>query len=279
MKVLIYGTGVMGKGIAQLIASKGIKTFLYNSNYDRALLAYDRLQLDLKKLYDKGKISEDNLNEILSNIEVIKTIDSAFDVNFVIETVPENIEIKKEVFKLIDSKINKEAIFVTNTSSLSISEMSLVTSRPEKVIGLHFFNPAPIMHLVEIVKGQFTSDFTVKEIRDLSDLLEKESIIINETPGFVVNRILIPFINDAIGVLNEGIASAGDIDKAIKLGANHPIGPLALADLIGLDVCLNIMNTLYSNIGEEKYKPNALLEEMVSKNLLGRKTKVGFFSY
>lgn len=279
MKVLIYGTGVMGKGIAQLIASKGIKTFLYNSNYDRALLAYDRLQLDLKKLYDKGKISEDNLNEILSNIEVIKTIDSAFDVNFVIETVPENIEIKKEVFKLIDSKINKEAIFVTNTSSLSISEMSLVTSRPEKVIGLHFFNPAPIMHLVEIVKGQFTSDFTVKEIRDLSDLLEKESIIINETPGFVVNRILIPFINDAIGVLNEGIASAGDIDKAIKLGANHPIGPLALADLIGLDVCLNIMNTLYSNIGEEKYKPNALLEEMVDKNLLGRKTKVGFFSY
>lgn len=279
MKVLIYGTGVMGKGIAQVLASNGVDVLLYNQKYERAEMALLKLETDLKRLVEKEKITIDEYTIVIRNVKIINNLSSAFDVDLVIEAVPENLDIKKKVIEIIDKNINENAIIATNTSSLSISDIALSTTRSSKVIGMHFFNPAPIMNLIEIIRGNDTSDSTVDSIVNLAKTIKKEFIVIKEAPGFVVNRILIPFINDAIGVLNEGIASPIEIDKAIKLGANHPIGPLALADLIGLDVCLNIMNTLYSKLGDSKYKPNPLLEEMVGKNLLGRKTKVGFYTY
>lgn len=279
MRVLVYGTGIMGKGISFTLASNNIKVLLTSRNFSHVLEAIEKIISDAKRLYDKNKITFETFEMIKKNIIAVEKIDGLSEIDLVIETVAEDLEIKKTVIKKIENALNRNVIIATNTSSLSISEIACFLEYPDRLIGMHFFNPAPIMELIEVVRGKLTSDITVTMIVDLAVLIKKEIVIIDESPGFIVNRMLIPFINDAIILYSEGIAKAEDIDKAMKLGANHPIGPLALADLIGLDICLKILNTLFDKLGEEKYKPSKLLVDMVEKNLLGRKTKIGFYNY
>ena len=201
------------------------------------------------------------------------------DADLIIEAAAENMDAKKALFKELDELTKPECILASNTSSLSITEIAMATGRPDKVVGMHFFNPVPAMKLVEIINGLLTSDETNKAVTDLAAELGKSPVQVKEAPGFVVNRILIPEINEAIEILNEGIASAEDIDTAMKLGCNHPMGPLALGDLIGLDVCLAIMNTLYTEFGDSKYRPSILLKKMVRAGKLGMKTGAGFYDY
>lgn len=278
MKVLIYGSGIMGMGICQTFIQNNHKVFLYNKKEEVNLAL-----LDIERFFDKcvfkGKISVDDKEQYLSNITVINSLDEAKDVDLAIEAVIEDIEIKKQVLSEIDKSINENVIIATNTSSLSITELAVSTRRPEKVVGMHFFNPAPIMELVEVIIGMTTSIATVEYVRNIAMELKKKSVLVEESPGFIVNRMLIPMINEAIAIYSEGIATIEDIDTAMKSGANHPIGPLALADLIGLDVCLKIMDVLHSEFGLDKYSAHPLLRKMVRANKLGKKTKKGFYSY
>jgi len=235
---------------------------------------------NLKRSVEKGKISQDEADKILRRITT--TIDlkqAAKDVDFVIEAAPENMEIKKQVFKDLDEFTPKNAILASNTSSLSITEIASATKRPEKVVGMHFFNPAPVMKLVEVVKGHLTSQETVETVKELAKKLGKTPVECKDSPGFIANRICVPMINEAITALQEGIASKEDIDLAVKLGYNHPMGPLELADLIGLDIILAIMETYYKEFNDPKYRPATLLKQMVRAGLLGRKTGKGFYQY
>jgi len=219
------------------------------------------------------------MDKILSNITITKEYEDLKDCDLVIEAISEDMEVKKETFSTLDNLCKEDTILATNTSSLSITEIANATNRPDKVIGMHFFNPVPVMKLVEVIKGIATSDDTKNKIIELSKELGKTPVEVEEAPGFVVNRILIPMINEAIGIYADSVASAADIDEAMKLGANHPIGPLALGDLVGLDVCLAIMDVLYEEYGDSKYRAHPLLKKMVRGNQLGRKTKKGFFEY
>ncbi len=269
----------MGKGISQLFAQNDHKVLLYNPNIDSSKRALINLENGFEKLVTKGKLSVENKNIFLNNIEIVDSLLKANDVDLAIEAVSENMEIKKAKFIEMEESINSQAILATNTSSLSITELALVTKRPEKVVGMHFFNPAPIMELVEIIKGMTTSTETIEFAQILSRKLGKKPVLVEEAPGFIVNRMLIPMINEAVSFYSEGVASIEDIDTAMKSGANHPIGPLALADLIGLDVCLNIMDILHTEFGLDKYTAHPLLRKMVRANKLGRKTKEGFYEY
>jgi 3-hydroxybutyryl-CoA dehydrogenase len=224
-------------------------------------------------------MTEEEKNATLSRITTTTDLGMAKDVDFVLEAAIENMPIKKKIFAELDALCKPETIFATNTSSLSITEVSNATKRPDKFIGMHFFNPVPVMKLVEVIKGIATSDETKATVVEMTKKLGKEPVEVEEAPGFVVNRILIPMINEAIGILAEHVASAEDIDKAMMLGANHPMGPLALADLIGNDVCLSIMEVLYTGFGDPKYRPHPLLRKMVSAGYLGRKTGRGFHEY
>jgi 3-hydroxybutyryl-CoA dehydrogenase len=237
------------------------------------------IERGLNKLLQKEKITKEHLESTLNNIIITTNYDDLKDCELVIEAISEDMDVKKDVFSTLDEIVNKDAILATNTSSLSITEIARVTNRPDKIIGMHFFNPVPLMKLVEVIKGIATSEDTKNKIIEMCNTLGKTAVEVEEAPGFVVNRILIPMINEAIGILADGVASAKDIDDAMKLGANHPMGPLALADLIGLDVCLAIMEVLYTEFGDSKYRPHPLLRKMVRGNLLGRKTKKGFFEY
>lgn len=279
MKICILGAGTMGSGIAQVFAQKGHEVVLRDIKEEYAERGYSFIDKNLGKMVKKGKITEENKYEILGRITHAVDLNLASDCDIVIEAAVENMKIKKEIFAELDKICEEKTVFATNTSSLSITEIAVATGRPDKVIGMHFFNPAPVMKLVEIIKGLSTSDGTLAMVKQLTEDIGKEGVEVEEAPGFVVNRILIPMINEAVGILADGIASSEDIDNAMKFGANHPIGPLALGDLIGLDVCLFIMEILHNEYGDSKYRPHLLLRKMVRGNKLGRKTKEGFFNY
>ncbi|WP_034439778.1 3-hydroxybutyryl-CoA dehydrogenase [Clostridium ihumii] len=278
--VCIIGAGTMGAGIAQVFATKGYEVTMLVRNMEK----YNNVNLPgitkrLEKSVAKGKMTEEVKNEILGRISGTDKMEDVKDVDLIIEAIAENMETKRAYFDKLDKICKPETIFASNTSSLSITEIASYTTRPEKVIGMHFFNPATAMKLVEVIRGMATSDDTFTTIRNLAAEVGKEPVEVKEAPGFVVNRVLIPMINEAIGILDQGIATVEGIDKAMMLGANHPMGPLALGDLIGLDVCLAIMDVLYKESGDSKYRANSLLRKYVRAGYLGRKTKRGFYDY
>jgi 3-hydroxybutyryl-CoA dehydrogenase len=279
MKICILGAGTMGSGIAQVFAQNGHEVVLRDIKEEYVEKGYSFIEKNLTRMVKKEKISEDDKTGILSRIKPTTGLHEAADCDLVVEAAVENMKIKKEIFAELDTICDEKTILATNTSSLSITDIAVSTKRQDKVIGMHFFNPAPVMKLVEIIKGLATSEETCDTVKVLTESLGKTGVEVDEAPGFVVNRILVPMINEAVGILADGIASAEDIDNAMKLGANHPIGPLALGDLIGLDVCLFIMEILYNEYGDTKYRPHPLLRKMVRGNKLGRKTQAGFFDY
>lgn len=279
MNVMVIGSGTMGSGIAQVLAENNHKVILRDLNQESINNGINIIEKNLSKNVQKGKLSEEQKQIILDNIVASTDIELAKDCDLVIEAIVENMEIKKNLFKQLDEICKEDTILATNTSSLSITEISVSTTRPDKVIGMHFFNPVPVMKLVEIIDGQLTSQETHSKIEELTKQINKTPVSVSEAPGFVVNRILVPMINEAVGILADGVASAEDIDNAMKLGANHPIGPLALADLIGNDVCLAIMEVLYDEFKDSKYRPHPYLRKMVRAGLLGRKSKKGFYDY
>ena len=279
MKIAVLGAGAMGSGIAQTFAAAGHSVLLYDIKQEFADAGLAKITKGLGKLVEKGKMDENVKNAIVANITPTADIEALKVSEFVVEAVFENMQVKSDVFSKLNSICGENTVFASNTSSLSITEIANASGRPDKFIGMHFFNPAPVMKLVEIIKGVYTSDETFNACKELALNIGKDPVTVIESPGFVVNRILIPMINEAICVLSEGIASAEDIDKAMKLGANHPMGPLSLSDLIGNDVVLAIMNVLYTETGDSKYRACPLLKKMVRAKLLGRKTGKGFFDY
>ena len=278
-KIFVLGAGTMGAGIVQAFAQKGYEVIVRDIKDEFVERGLAGINKSLSKLVSKGKMTDETKEDILSRISGTTDMNLAADCDLVIEAAIENMKIKKEIFAELDKICKPEAILASNTSSLSITEVASATSRPEKVIGMHFFNPAPVMKLVEIIRGMATSQETFDAVKELSLAIAKEPVEVAEAPGFVVNRILIPMINEASFILQEGIASVEDIDTAMKFGANHPMGPLALGDLIGLDVCLAIMDVLYNETGDTKYRASSTLRKYVRAGWLGRKTGRGFYNY
>ncbi len=277
--VSVIGGGTMGNGIVTVFALKGYNVSLVEQSEDLFTRAKSNIENSLNRMLKKGTISNDEVTKSLGYInKVIGIRNLSSETDLVIEAIYENKDAKLEIFKTLDSFVKKECIFASNTSSISITELS-AAGRADKFIGMHFMNPVPVMKLIEIIRGYSTSEETFNSIKELSIKLEKTPVEVNDYPGFISNRILMPMINEAIFALYENVASAEDIDTVMKLGMNHPMGPLTLADFIGLDVCLAIMEVLYKGFNDPKYRPCPLLKKMVAAQKFGRKTGEGFFKY
>lgn len=278
-KIMVVGAGQMGLGIAQVAAQAGYQVLLNDLDMDRIEKAKNIIQKNLTKDVEKGRRNLQECQNILSCIQGTIHVEDAKDVDIVIEAASENLQIKKQIFQSLDQFAPAHAILATNTSSLPITQIAATTSRPDKVIGMHFMNPVPVMKLVEIIRGLATSDETYQVIKSLSSSMQKISVEVHDGAGFVSNRVLMPMINEAIFCVYEGIASVEDVDSVMKLGMNHPMGPLTLADFIGLDTCLSIMNVLYEGFCDSKYRPCPLLVKYVAAGWLGKKTGRGFYNY
>ena len=276
MKVAIFGAGTMGSGIAQVFAAKGHVAMMYASSVASAQRHRDKLAASLNKRVAKGKMAQEAADDLMSRV-VVEEFDAAADADLIIECVAENMAVKKELLGRLDAICKESAIFASNTSSLSITEMA--NGLKHQLVGMHFFNPVPAMKLVEVIAGANTPADLVEFIKNLSIEIGKTPVVVNEAPGFVVNKILIPYCNEGVCVLQEGVASAEDIDIAMQLGANHPMGPLHLGDLIGWDVILSIMDVLYNETHDSKYRANVLIRKMVRAGKLGIKSGEGFFNY
>ena len=278
-KIFVLGAGTMGSGIAQAFAQKGYEVIVRDIKDEFVDRGLSNIRKGLEKRVARGKMTEEDKDAILSKISGTTDMNLAADCDLVVEAAVENMKIKQSIFAELDKICKPETVLASNTSSLSITEVAVATGRPDKVIGMHFFNPAPVMKLVEVIRGAATSDETFATVKALAEAIGKTPVEVKEAPGFVVNRILIPMINEAAFILQEGVATAEDIDTAMKLGANHPMGPLELGDLIGLDVCLAIMDVLYNETGDSKYRACTLLRKYVRAGWLGRKSGRGFHNY
>ena len=278
-KATVIGGGMMGLEIAQVFARSGWSVTVRDISDEILDRSRARLERSLGKLESKGRIDGAQRAQIAANIAFTTELSAAADADMVVEAAVENEKIKKDIFAELDGICRPETIFATNTSSISVTALAAATGRADRFIGMHFFNPATVMRLVEVIRGAHTSDETYQTVSSVARGLGKEPVAVNEAPGFVVNRLLIPMINEAVELVETGVASPADVDKAMQLGANHPMGPLTLGDFIGLDVCLAIMDVLYEETRDSKYRASLLLRKMVAGGLLGRKTGRGFYDY
>jgi len=275
----VIGAGTMGNGIAQVAARAGYSVIMRDVSEEFLHRGVQSIHRSLQRDIDKERLNETEKREIVGRITPTTDIQQLSEASFVIEAVTENLDVKTEIFKSLDRITDAQTILASNTSSISITRLGAATARPDKVIGMHFMNPVPVMKLVEVIRGIATSNETYERVRDLTDKLGKTALDCNDSPGFVSNRVLMPMINEAIFTLYEGVATRESIDGIMKLGMNHPMGPLQLADFIGLDVCLAIMNVLYDGLGDPKYRACPLLKRYVDAGWLGKKTGRGFYEY
>ena len=281
MNVCVIGTGVMGSGIASLfcLSQDVSKVMIWGRSQATLDASFVKIKKEISRFARTNKISSDEVNILLSKISLETELSELHSGDLYIEAIAEDFELKSQLFTELKPYIPNTAIVATNTSSLSVTALAMKVSNPENFIGIHFFNPTSVMKLVELIRGLVTSEETLNKTIQLVEGLEKKPVVVKESPGFVVNRMLIPMINEAIAIYSEGVATKIDIDNAMKFGANHPIGPLALSDLIGNDVCLSIMESLYKETGDPKYRAHPLLRQYVRAGFLGRKAKVGFYEY
>lgn len=278
-EVAVIGSGIMGSGIAQVVLQAGFPVRLYDISEASLQKGTDYIKRNLAKAVSKGKYTQEQADRFMAALSTTTDLNGLADVDAVFEVVFERMDVKKELFGKLKDIVKPEALFISNTSGLSITEMASASGRADRVVGMHFFNPVPVMKLVEIIRGYYTSDETVNAARELAAAIGKEAILAKESPLFVVNRILIPMLNEAAFVYQEGIASREDIDTGMKLGANMPIGPLALCDLIGLDTLLLVMETLYNETRDSKYRPATIFTQLVRAGRYGRKNGHGFYDY